>query len=317
MALNIIFAGTPEFAAEHLRSLISSEHNVIAVYSQPDRPAGRGRKLTASPVKALALEHDIPVYQPLNFKTDEAIAELEALNADLMVVVAYGLILPQVILDAPRLGCVNVHASLLPRWRGAAPIHRALLEGDAKTGVTIMQMDAGLDTGDMLVKAECDILATDTSSVLHDRLIEVGGPALLDALAQLESGTATPEVQNNDLANYAHKLDKGEGLVDWHQSADEIDRKIRGLTPWPGAYTQWQGENVKLQSATVAPQQSSAAPGTIIDMSNDGFLVATGSGTLLLPTVQLPGKKAMAVKDILNARREHFEAHPFFGAGAQ
>jgi len=185
MALNIIFAGTPDFAAEHLKTLLNSEHKVVAVYSQPDRPAGRGRKLMASPVKALAVAHEIPVFQPLNFKSSEAVDELKSLNADLMVVVAYGLILPQIVLDAPKLGCVNVHASLLPRWRGAAPIHRALLAGDTETGVTIMQMDAGLDTGDMLVTARCSILATDTSEVLHDRLITLGGPALLDALNQL------------------------------------------------------------------------------------------------------------------------------------
>lgn len=312
MALNIIFAGTPEFAAEHLRTLINSEHNVIAVYSQPDRPAGRGRKLTASPVKALALEHDIPVYQPLNFKTEEAVQELEALNADLMVVVAYGLILPQVILDAPRLGCVNVHASLLPRWRGAAPIHRSLLAGDKKTGVTIMQMDAGLDTGDMLVKAECDILPTDTSQVLHDRLIEVGGPALLEALSQLEAGTAEPEQQDNELANYAHKLEKAEGQIDWTQAAEEIDRQIRGLTPWPGAFTTWSGDNVRVHKARFESADAGNPAGNIVAMSNDGFTVATGSGTLVIETLQLPGKKAMAVKDILNARREQFEAEPFF-----
>lgn len=312
MALNIIFAGTPDFAAEHLRALINSEHNIVAVYSQPDRPAGRGRKLTASPVKALALENDIPVYQPLNFKTDEAVDELESLNADLMVVVAYGLILPQVVLDAPKLGCVNVHASLLPRWRGAAPIHRALLAGDEKTGVTIMQMDAGLDTGDMLVKAECDILSTDTSQVLHDRLIEIGGPALIEALSQLEAGSATPEKQDDALANYAHKLEKAEGKIDWSQSAIEIDRQIRGLTPWPGAYTTWQGDNVRIHQARVESESSSKSPGTIVKNDNDGFCVATAEGTLVIETLQLPGKKAMSVRDVLNARREQFEANPQF-----
>lgn len=205
MALSIVFAGTPDFAAHHLQALLGSDHKVVAVYSQPDRPSGRGRKLTASPVKALALEHDIPVYQPLNFKSEDTVAELAALNADLMVVVAYGLILPQVVLDTPKLGCINVHASLLPRWRGAAPIHRALLAGDEQTGVTIMQMAAGLDTGDMLVKATCDILPSDTSQVLHDRLIDCGGPALLEALSQMEAGTATPQPQDDALANYADR----------------------------------------------------------------------------------------------------------------
>lgn len=313
MSLRIIFAGTPEFAAEHLQTLISSTHEVVAVYSQPDRPAGRGRKLTASPVKALAVESQIPVYQPLNFKESEAVEELKSLNADLMVVVAYGLILPQVVLDAPHLGCVNVHASILPRWRGAAPIHRALLAGDVKTGVTIMQMDAGLDTGDMLIKAECDILPADTSQVLHDRLIEVGSPALVEALSQLENGSAKPVKQNSDLANYAHKLEKAEGLIDWELSAAQIDRQIRGFTPWPGAFTQWQGENVRVHSASLSSDSSNKDSGSIIQMDNSGFHVATGDGILVIETLQLPGKKAMAVKDILNARREQFDAHPNFG----
>jgi methionyl-tRNA formyltransferase len=313
MALNIIFAGAPDFAAEHLRTLINSDHNIVGVYTQPDRPAGRGRKLTASPVKALAVEHDLPVYQPLNFKSEEAVAELKALKADLMVVVAYGLILPAVVLDAPRLGCINVHASLLPRWRGAAPIHRALLAGDEKTGVTIMQMDIGLDTGDMLIKAECPILASDTSQILHDRLIDLGGPALLKALAQLEAGTAVAEKQNDDLANYAHKLEKAEGRIDWHQTAAVIDRQIRGLTPWPGAFAHWQGENIRIHQASVSELQCSQPPGTMVKIEKSGLYIATGDGsTLRIETLQMPGKKAMAVADVLNARREQFEITPFF-----
>ena len=313
MALNIVFAGTPEFAAHHLQTLIDSEHNVIAVYSQPDRPAGRGRKLVASPVKALALEHDIPVYQPLNFKSDEAVQELASLNADLMVVVAYGLILPQVVLDTPRLGCINVHASLLPRWRGAAPIHRSLLAGDEITGVTIMQMDKGLDTGDMLVKAECDILPTDTSEILHDRLISIGSPALLEACAQLESGSAYPTKQDDSQATYAHKLEKSEGLIDWSETADAIDRKIRGLTPWPGAYTQWQGDNIRIHKAKAQLYSGALPPGSLASMSKQGIEVATGEGSLLVTTLQMPGKKAMSAADVLNARKAQFEAHPVFG----
>jgi methionyl-tRNA formyltransferase len=312
MAFKIIFAGTPDFAVAHLDTLLGSEHEVIAVYSQPDRPAGRGRKLTASPVKALAQQHHIPVYQPTNFKSDEAVAELQALNADLMVVVAYGLILPSVVLNAPRLGCINVHASLLPRWRGAAPIHRALLAGDQTTGVTIMQMDAGLDTGDMLVKSECPILATDTSEDLHDRLTSIGGLALLDALNQLASGTAAPEKQDDALANYAHKLEKAEGKIDWRQSADAIDRQIRGLTPWPGAYTRWQDDNVRIHRASIAKLETEKAPGSIIQLDNKSLSVATGQGVIQLEQLQMPGKKAMAVADVLNARREQFEAHPHF-----
>ncbi|EAR07455.1 methionyl-tRNA formyltransferase [Reinekea blandensis] len=313
MALNIVFAGTPDFAAEHLRALLNSHHNVIAVYSQPDRPAGRGRKLTASPVKALALEHDIPVYQPLNFKDEASVDELKSLNADLMVVVAYGLILPQVVLDSPRLGCVNVHASLLPRWRGAAPIHRALLAGDDRTGVTIMQMDAGLDTGDMLVTADCAIEADDTSQTLHDRLIEIGGPALITALDQLENGSAQPVVQDDEFACYARKLEKSEGMIDWQTSATDIDRQIRGLTPWPGAFTQWQGQTVRLHKAQAIQSGTEAEPGHIVEMSAAGLKVATGKGLLKIETLQLPGKKAMAISDLLNSRRDQFEATPRFG----
>jgi len=312
MALKLIFAGTPEFAAEHLQTLIDSEHRVVAVYSQPDRPAGRGRKLTASAVKSLALTHQIPVFQPLNFKSAAAQAELAELQADLMVVVAYGLILPQVVLDTPRLGCVNVHASLLPRWRGAAPIHRALLAGDLKSGITIMQMDAGLDTGAALVTAECDILPTDTSEILHDRLIEIGAPALLQALDQLELGTAQPVKQDSLKATYAHKLLKAEGQIDWTDSAEQIDRQIRGLTPWPGAVTQWQAETVRLHQVVLLDQTSEAQPGTLIAMTKAGFDVATGAGVLRIEKLQLPGKKAMTASDLLNARREQFIAHPRF-----
>ena len=313
MALNIVFAGTPEFAAEHLQTLIDSEHNVIAVYSQPDRPAGRGRKLVASPVKALALEHEIPVFQPVNFKSDEAVAELARLSADLMVVVAYGLILPQVVLDTPKLGCINVHASLLPRWRGAAPIHRSLLAGDVKTGVTIMQMDKGLDTGDMLVTTECDILSTDTSEVLHDRLISIGGPALVEACKQLETGTARPEKQDDSLANYAHKLEKSEGLINWQENAETICRKIRGLTPWPGAYTHWQGDTVRIHQAQALDASSANVPGTILAMSKAGIDVAASQGSVLIETLQMPGKKAMSAADVLNARKAQFEVEPYFG----
>ncbi|WP_108126533.1 methionyl-tRNA formyltransferase [Saccharospirillum mangrovi] len=317
MALNVIFAGTPEFAAEHLKALLSSDHNVIAVYTQPDRPAGRGRKLTPSPVKSVAIDAGLPVYQPQSLKTADAQAELAALNADLMVVVAYGLLLPQAVLDAPRLGCINVHASLLPRWRGAAPIHRALLAGDATTGVTIMQMDAGLDTGTMLLKAECDIRADDTSASLHDRLIELGRPALIDALNSLEAGTLHGEVQDDALATYASKLSKAEGELDWTQSAAKLDRQIRGLTPWPGAYTHWQGDTLKVQQAQPLDTQSNAQPGDVIHISDAGLDVACGEGVLRLQRIQLPGKKAMDVAEVLRARRADFEAEPRFGIEAK
>lgn len=313
MSLNVIFAGTPEFAAEHLNALLSSDHNVIAVYTQPDRPAGRGRKLTPSPVKSVAADAGVPVYQPQTLKTPDAQAELAALKADVMVVVAYGLLLPQAVLDAPRLGCINVHASLLPRWRGAAPIHRALLAGDASTGVTIMQMDAGLDTGAMLLKASCDIHSDDTSASLHDRLIELGRPALIDALNGLEAGTLAGKAQDDTLATYASKLSKAEGELDWTQSAVDLYRQIRGLTPWPGAYTFWQGDSLKVQQAQPIAQPTSAQPGQLIAIGDSGLDVATGDGVLRLTRIQLPGKKAMDVADVLRARRAEFEAAPRFG----
>lgn len=312
MSLRLVFAGTPEFAAEHLRALLTADHEIVAVYTQPDRPAGRGRKLQPSPVKALALEHNLPVFQPLNFKAPSEVEQLAGLNADVMVVVAYGLILPQAVLNVPKFGCVNVHASLLPRWRGAAPIHRALLAGDSQTGVTIMQMDQGLDTGDMLTKAQCDILPTDTSATLHDRLIELGGPALVTTLAHIERDTLIPEPQDDTLATYAHKLEKSEGRVHWSATAEDIDRQIRGLTPWPGTFTYWNGDTCRILSADVLPQAASKAPGDIERLDDDAIVVATASRCLSITRIQLPGKKAMAVKDLLNARRQHFVDVPRF-----
>lgn len=312
MSLKVIFAGTPEFAAEHLRAVLGSDHDVIAVYTRPDQPAGRGRKLTASPVKTVAEAAGIPVYQPATLRNSDAQAELAALNADLMIVVAYGLILPQAVLDAPRLGCINVHASLLPRWRGAAPIHRALLAGDTETGVTIMQMNAGLDTGDMLLKARCPITPDMTSERLHDALIECGKPALIDALASLEAGTARAEPQNDADATYAEKLSKAEGEINWAESAGHIDRQIRGLTPWPGAYTYWQGQTLRVHQARPGDQTATRPPGTIQQFNPADLLVACGTGTLIIERLQMPGKKAMATADVLNARRAAFEADPVF-----
>lgn len=316
MGLNVVFAGTPEFAAEHLKAVLDSRHRVVGVYTQPDRPAGRGRKLMPSPVKTVAEAAGIPVYQPESFKKDPAaIEQLAALNADLMIVVAYGLLLPRAVLDTPRLGCINVHASLLPRWRGAAPIHRALLAGDERTGVTIMQMNAGLDTGDMLLKAECVIEPRETSASLHDKLIELGRPALVDALDGLETGRLTPEPQDDSQATYAHKLNKAEGEIDWRQSAQAIDRRIRGLTPWPGAYTHWQGEPVRIHQAEAVSETRSGEPGSLI-VERDRLLVVCGEQCLDLRQLQLPGKKAMAVRDILNARRDAFEQHPHFAGNS-
>jgi methionyl-tRNA formyltransferase len=309
--LRIIFAGTPEFAAEHLKALLDSRHQVVAVYSQPDRPAGRGKKLTASPVKEVALAHDIPVYQPLNFKSPEAVAELAALDADLMVVVAYGLILPKVVLDAPRLGCINVHASILPRWRGAAPIQRAIEAGDSETGVTIMQMDVGLDTGDMLIKAFCPILSDDTGGSLHDKLISIGTPALIEALDLIESGAIKPEKQDDRLSNYAPKLSKEEAALNWQLSATELERQVRAFNPFPVAHTKPAGasddQRIRVWAATAADKTSNAAPGSITEISSEGLRIACKNGQLILEQLQLPGKKAMNVSEILRGHPDLFK----------
>ncbi|WP_233749567.1 methionyl-tRNA formyltransferase [Ferrimonas balearica] len=306
-ALKIVFAGTPDFAAQHLAALLDSHHQVVAVYTQPDRPAGRGKKLTASPVKQLALQNDLPVYQPQSLRKAEAQAELSAIDFDLMVVVAYGLILPKAVLEMPRLGCINVHGSLLPRWRGAAPIQRSIWAGDAETGVTIMQMDEGLDTGAMLHKAALPIDDTDTSASLYTKLAELGPKALLDALTPLADGTAVAEVQDDTLANYAEKLSKEEAAVDWSKSALALWRECRAFNPWPVSHFQVAEQTIKLWACDVLEQQHDAAPGTILGADKQGIRVATGDGVLNLTNLQLPGKKAMAVADILNARKEWFE----------
>ncbi|QBY04432.1 methionyl-tRNA formyltransferase [Thalassotalea sp. HSM 43] len=308
--LNIIFAGTPDFAAKHLQALIDSQHNVVAVYCPPDKPAGRGKKLTACAVKQLAQQHDIRVEQPLNFKQQDDQQQLARYNADVMVVVAYGLLLPKVILDAPRLGCVNVHGSLLPRWRGAAPIQRSLETGDAETGVTIMQMDIGLDTGDMLLKASCPITSADTSASLYEKLAELGPKALLDVMAQMAEGTHQAQPQDNNLANYAAKLTKEEAIIDWSLPAAVLDRKIRAYQPWPFAqFIYNDGKNqhrIKIWQATAVASQSNATAGTITEVNKQGIRVATGDGELQLTSLQLPGKKALHVADILNGRGDWF-----------
>lgn len=304
--LNIIFAGTPDFAARHLQALIDSHHNVIAVYTQPDRPAGRGKKLTASPVKELAVSHDIPVYQPGSLRKEPAQQALAALNADIMVVVAYGLILPKVVLDTPRLGCINVHGSILPRWRGAAPIQRALWAGDKETGVTIMQMDVGLDTGDMLLKTYLPIEDEDTSASLYEKLALQGPGALLQALEGLANGTLAAEKQDETLANYAEKLSKEEARLDWTKSATQLWQEVRAFNPWPVSYFEHQGNTIKVWQTQVSTASSTAAPGTIISASKKGIDVATGDGVLTLLSMQLPGKKPLSVADILNARGEWF-----------
>lgn len=307
--LRIVFAGTPDFAAHQLQALLDSgEHQLVAAYTQPDRPAGRGKKLSPGPVKQLALAHDIPVFQPESLKGEAARAELAALNADVMVVVAYGLLLPQAVLDIPRLGCVNVHASLLPRWRGAAPIQRAIEAGDRKTGVTIMQMDAGLDTGAMLLKAECPIEATDTASDLHDRLAKISAPALLETLRLLQEGRAQPQAQDNTHSTYAAKISKAEAELDWRSSAEQLARQVRAFNPFPIAFTRKSDgeERIRIWKAQATEASHGSAPGKILALDSTGLEVACGKGSLLITEVQLPGKKAMPVEALVRGHPDYF-----------
>lgn len=302
--LRIIFAGTPDFAARHLQALLETEHQVIAVYTQPDRPAGRGQQLQPSAVKQLALAHNIAVYQPKSLKKAAAQHELAALNADLMVVVAYGLILPQVVLDTPRLGCINVHGSLLPRWRGAAPIQRAIWAGDAQTGVTIMQMDAGLDTGAMLSTVSCDIDDTDTSASLYDKLAILGPKALLAALSDLPALQQQAQVQDDSKANYAEKLHKDEAQLDFNKSAAVLQREIRAFNPWPVSYITLPQGSVKVWQAHVENVAGGQAPGTLLTATKQGIRIACSDGVLVITQLQPPGKKAMSAADFLNGRAD-------------
>lgn len=304
--LRIIFAGTPDFAARHLDALLSSGHNVVGVFTQPDRPAGRGKKLMPGPVKALAEEHGLPVFQPASLRPEENQQLVADLNADVMVVVAYGLILPKAVLDMPRIGCINVHGSLLPRWRGAAPIQRSLWAGDAETGVTIMKMDVGLDTGDMLYKLSCPITPEDTSATLYDKLAELGPQGLIKTLEQLAEGTAKPEVQDEALVTYAEKLSKDEALLDWALPAAQLERCIRAFNPWPVSWMVIDDQPVKVWKASVIESHVQATPGTIVEANKQGIQVATAEGILNLESLQPAGKKAMSVQDLLNSRREWF-----------
>ncbi|TMO71997.1 methionyl-tRNA formyltransferase [Pseudoalteromonas sp. S3785] len=300
--LRIIFAGTPDFAARHLQALIQSEHQIVGVYSQPDRPAGRGKKLKASEVKALALEHELPVFQPQSLKNEEALTDLKSLNADIMIVVAYGLILPKAILEAPRLGCLNVHGSILPRWRGAAPIQRAIWAGDEETGVTIMQMDEGLDTGDMLHISRCPIAADETSASLYTKLAELGPGALIQTVNKLANGELTAEPQNDEQANYAKKLSKEEANIDWTMDAVQIERNIRAFNPWPVCFTQMGEQSVKIYQASVVEQTGNA--GEVLSSDKNGIVVACGKLALCITQLQPQGKKPMAISDFLNGRSD-------------
>ncbi|MCC2638549.1 MAG: methionyl-tRNA formyltransferase [Moraxellaceae bacterium] len=314
--LRIVFAGTPEFAAESLRALLQQgEHEVIAVYTQPDRPAGRGRELKASPVKALALGRKIPVLQPPSLKDAFAVAELAELKSDLMVVAAYGLLLPRAVLDIPRLGCINVHASLLPRWRGAAPIQRAILAGDRETGITIMQMEEGLDTGPMRYRMKCPISANDTAGSLHDRLALLGGEALLAALELLQEGTLASERQNDAEANYATKLNKEEARLDWTRPAAELDRAVRAYNPVPMAFSTLAGQTLRIWEASAPAITTTAPPGMIISADRDGLAVACGGGSVLrIETLQLPGGKPLSILQLLNARRDQLAPGQIIGS---
>lgn len=305
-SLKIIFAGTPDFAARHLDALLSSEHQVVGVFTQPDRPAGRGNKLTPSPVKVLAQQHNLPVFQPKSLRPAESQQLVADLQADVMVVVAYGLILPQAVLDMPRLGCINVHGSLLPRWRGAAPIQRSLWAGDNETGVTIMQMDAGLDTGAMLLKLTCPITAADTSATLYDKLAALGPQGLLTTLTGLSKGSIKPQVHDDAIATYAEKLSKEEARLDWSLSAVQLERCIRAFNPWPVSYFSIEEQPVKVWQAEALPQRGAYAPGEIVAADKHGIQVATAEGILNIQMLQPAGKKVMSAQDILNSRREWF-----------
>lgn len=311
--MKVIFAGTPEFAATALAALVQTEHEIVAVYTQPDRKAGRGQKLTPSPVKQLALEHHLAVYQPLHFKasTEEGLAaqqQLAELGADVMVVAAYGLILPQAVLDTPKYGCLNIHGSLLPRWRGAAPIQRAIAEGDTQTGVTIMQMAAGLDTGDMLYKTFYDIQATDTSASLYEKLATQGAEAIckvLESEQSLQSYLHTRQVQDESQTVYAHKLTKPEAQIDWSLDAIQIDRNIRAFNPWPVAFIVLdESNNLRVWNSSISSfSNENAQIGEIIAIDKNGVHVACATGTVCLSSLQWPGGKALNPVQILQTQK--------------
>jgi methionyl-tRNA formyltransferase len=299
-SIRTVFMGTPEFALPPLEGLIAAGVNLVGVYTQPDRPKGRGKKLAASPVKQLALEHDIPVFQPHKLRDPQAVEELRALQPDLIIVVAYGQILPKVILDMPQYNCINIHASLLPKYRGAAPINKVVVDGETETGVTTMLMDVGLDTGDMLVKRRLRIGENETAGQLHDRLAVLGRETLEETLQLLCAGKLVAEKQDDSLSCYAPMMKKEDGLVVWQKSAQEIHNQVRGLDPWPGTYTHLDGDVLKIAATTVC--EESGAPGTILSADKNGVLVACGEGSVLIGELQLPGKKRLAAVNFLSGR---------------
>jgi methionyl-tRNA formyltransferase len=293
--LRIAFMGTPDFSVAPLKALYDAGHEVVAVYSQPPRPAGRGKKLRPGPVHQFADDHNIPVHTPLNFKNDEDVIAFKALNADVAVVVAYGLLLPKAILDAPKHGCVNIHASLLPRWRGAAPIHRAIMAGDETTGICIMQMDEGLDTGTVIMRESIVIEAVDTTETLHDKLATLGANMIVAAVEGLAAGTLMAEAQPSDGITYAKKIDKAEARIDWSRSAQEIDRLVRGLNPFPGAWFEIEGTRIKVlagKTLNIATQHA----GVTLD---DKLTISTGDGVYQITKAQRAGKGAMDTSDMM------------------
>ena len=301
--MRLVFAGTPEFSVAALDALHAAGHEIVGVYTQPDRPAGRGQKLTPSPVAQRAVELGLPVFKPLKLRgNDEAIAELRALKPDVMVVVAYGLILPQAVLDIPAHGCFNIHASLLPRWRGAAPIQRAILAGDVESGVTIMKMDAGLDTGPMLLIETTPITPTTTAAELHDALQAQGSRLIVEAMRQLEAGTLSETAQPAIGATYAHKLDKAEARLDWTKPAVELERAVRGFNPVPVAWTELAGERLRVLAAAVGASPANAEPGTIVSADANGIAVATAEGHLLLRQLQWAGGKSLTAAQAIQNR---------------
>lgn len=308
--VNIIFAGTPEFAAVSLEKLIASPHKILAVFTQADKPAGRGRKVQYSAVKKIALAHALPLYQPVQLKEDSILQTIKNYHCDAMVVAAYGIILPETLLSLPKYGCINIHASLLPRWRGAAPIQRAILAGDKMTGISIMQMDKGLDTGDILYQKSCLIDNSETGSSLHDKLAQIGADAVLHSLNALQEGNLTAQKQDDNLATYAQKLSKTEALINWQDDALIIERKIRAFTAWPVAYTVFEKKNIRIWSAQAYDvlTDENYAPGYIFRHDKTGLWVQCGTGILKISQLQFPGKKVINACDLLNARSlEHYQ----------
>jgi methionyl-tRNA formyltransferase len=295
--IRTIFMGTPEFSLSTMQGLIDFGVNLCAVYTQPDRPKGRGKKLAPPPVKELALKYAVPVYQPLKLRDPAVVEELRQLAPDLIVVVAYGQILPKSVLEIPKYGCINVHASLLPRYRGAAPINKAIVDGETETGVTTMYMDVGLDTGDMLVKRTTPIGEQETAGEVHDRLARLGNEAMEETLRQLCAGTLVAQKQDDALSNYAPMLKKNDGCIDWQRSARDIHNQVRGLDPWPGAYTALQGDVLKISQTSV--EAGAGTPGSVISAAADGVCIACGDGVLRIGELQLPGKKRLTAADFL------------------